>query len=362
MRCTPSADAGPPGPRAYTAPVAELKPVYLVCGDDDAKIDAWRLRVRRRAEEERGPGGLEMLRRPRDRARGGGHGAGQPHLRPGRALPARGRRRGAGRRATWSRSRRRWPTFRPDTVLVLIVRGKPLKALRDAVEKAGGEVRDCAAPKAWELPKWAVERARELGLQLDGEGGQGARVAGRHEPAAAVARAREDHRSRFIPPRTPERRTWSDWPRATTPPRPTTSPTLSWPATCARCLALAEELESHGERAGRLVFPVVRRLREVHRAVALLESGMPEQKVAGSLGRAALAGQEDDRAGPEGRPRGARARAGGLRRARGGPARRRRAPARRGHGLLARAPAPPPEPKQPARPAAHGWFQRPPPP
>ena len=49
-------------------------------------------------------------------------------------------------------------------------------------------------------------------------------------------------------------------------------------------LALAEELESHGERAGRLVFPVVRRLREVHRAVALLESGMPEQKVAGSLG------------------------------------------------------------------------------
>ena len=49
-------------------------------------------------------------------------------------------------------------------------------------------------------------------------------------------------------------------------------------------LALAEELEAHGERAGRLVFPVVRRLREVHRAVALIESGMPEQKVAGALG------------------------------------------------------------------------------
>ena len=39
--------------------MAKLKPAYLVCGDDDAKIDAWRLRVRRRAEEERGPGGLE---------------------------------------------------------------------------------------------------------------------------------------------------------------------------------------------------------------------------------------------------------------------------------------------------------------
>jgi hypothetical protein len=31
--------------------VADLKPVYLVCGDDDVKIDAWRARVKRRAEE-----------------------------------------------------------------------------------------------------------------------------------------------------------------------------------------------------------------------------------------------------------------------------------------------------------------------
>ena len=48
-------------------------------------------------------------------------------------------------------------------------------------------------------------------------------------------------------------------------------------------LSLAEELESHGERPGRLVFPIMRRLREVHRAAALLESGMPEQKVTEAL-------------------------------------------------------------------------------
>src|SRR5918996_3447113 len=41
--------------------MAELKPVYLVCGDDDAKIDSWRRRLRRRAEEELGPGGLETF-------------------------------------------------------------------------------------------------------------------------------------------------------------------------------------------------------------------------------------------------------------------------------------------------------------
>ena len=41
--------------------MADLKPAYLVCGDDDAKIDAWRPRVRSRAEEDRGPGGLETF-------------------------------------------------------------------------------------------------------------------------------------------------------------------------------------------------------------------------------------------------------------------------------------------------------------
>jgi DNA polymerase III delta subunit len=48
-------------------------------------------------------------------------------------------------------------------------------------------------------------------------------------------------------------------------------------------LALAEQLEAHGERPGRLVWPVVRRLREVHRAAALLDSGMPDTKVSEAL-------------------------------------------------------------------------------
>ena len=34
------------------APMAELKPAYLIHGDDDAKIDAWRKRIRARAERE----------------------------------------------------------------------------------------------------------------------------------------------------------------------------------------------------------------------------------------------------------------------------------------------------------------------
>ena len=41
--------------------MSDLKPAYLVSGDDDAKIDAWRARVRRRAQDEHGPGGIELF-------------------------------------------------------------------------------------------------------------------------------------------------------------------------------------------------------------------------------------------------------------------------------------------------------------
>ena len=39
--------------------MAELKPAYLIHGDDQSKLAEWRTRVRRRAEADRGPGGLE---------------------------------------------------------------------------------------------------------------------------------------------------------------------------------------------------------------------------------------------------------------------------------------------------------------
>ena len=57
----------------------------------------------------------------------------------------------------------------PDTVLVLIARGKPPAKLAKAVEQAGGEARDYGAPKPWELPKWVIDRAREEGLAMDPE-------------------------------------------------------------------------------------------------------------------------------------------------------------------------------------------------
>ena len=172
--------------------------------------------------------------------------------RPCRASPARWSRRSPASPSTRARATCSWTTrgpgrrgssapleaaladVPPDTVLVLLVRGKPLKALRDAVEKAGGDVRDCAAPKPWELPKWAVERGRELGPAARQGGRQGARVTRvGPEPAAALARAREA--GDRAPSRRERRRggRGARSPPATPPRRPTTWPTPSWPATCA---------------------------------------------------------------------------------------------------------------------------------
>jgi DNA polymerase-3 subunit delta len=139
------------------------------------------------------------------------------------------------------------------------------------------------APKPWELPRWAAERARELGLQLDSEaakelvsvvGSSQQRLARELEKLAIAlhpqARAGVDDVERLA--------TGDNAPQSYDLADALVAGDLR------ACLALAEELESLGERAGRLVFPLSRRLREVHRAAALLESGVPEQKVAGALG------------------------------------------------------------------------------
>src|SRR2546423_165597 len=79
----------------------------------------------------------------------------------------------------------------PDTVLVLIARGKASARLAKAVEKAGGELREYEPPKPWQLPKWTAERAREEGLQLDGDAAK--RLV---EGAWIAAVAREAHTGR----------------------------------------------------------------------------------------------------------------------------------------------------------------------
>ena len=48
-------------------------------------------------------------------------------------------------------------------------------------------------------------------------------------------------------------------------------------------LGLAERLTGGDDRPSKLIFPIVRRLRDVHRAAELLDAGVPESKVAGAM-------------------------------------------------------------------------------
>jgi len=261
--------------------VADVKPAYLVCGDDDAKIDAWRTRVRRRADQERGPGGLELFdARESDPA----------EVAAALALLSfdPGTRYvlvddvGSWKAGELDALTSALAALPPDTVLVLIVRGKAQKQLAKAVEGAGGEIREYAAPKPWELPKWCVAHAAELGLQLDSQAAK--------ELVARVGQSQQ-RLSREL-----EKLALAVHPRASV----TTADveTLAAADTAPKAyeladalvagdmratFALAEELEFHGERPGGLAFPIVRRLREVHRASTLLERGMPDQKVAEAL-------------------------------------------------------------------------------
>ena len=258
-----------------------LKPAYLVCGDDDAKIDAWRARVRRRAEEERGPGGLETFEA----------GSSEPDEV---ALSLAALTFDPGTRYVLVDDAGAWKASQlgpleavlanmpPESVLVLVVRGKALKQLCKAVEKAGGEVREYAAPKPWELPKWTIERGRELGLEVDGEAakqlvalvGAGQQRISRELEKLALA----VHPGTRVTIADVELLAASD-----TAPQAYDLADALVAGDLRATLALAEQLESHGERPGRLVFPVVRRLREVHRAASLLDRGMPESKVGEAL-------------------------------------------------------------------------------
>jgi DNA polymerase III subunit delta len=261
--------------------VAELKPAYLVCGDDNAKIDAWRARVRRRAEEERGPGGLETFD-----ARS---------AEPGEVVAALtaltfdpGTRYvlvdevGAWKAAQLEPLTAILADMPPEAVLVAIVRGKALKQLAKAVEGAGGEVREYPAPKPWELPKWIAGRGQELGLQVDQEAAK--------ELVSLVGVSQQQLSRELekiglaIHPRTNVTLADVDELAAhDTAPQAYDLADALVAGDLKATLALAEQLESHGERPGRLVYPVVRRLREVHRAASLLDQGIPESKVGEAL-------------------------------------------------------------------------------
>jgi DNA polymerase III subunit delta len=275
-----------------------IKPAYLIAGDDEAKIDATLRRLRARAETEGGPGALESF--------GPTVGAGVPDIDgliaaiPAMSLTADRRylladhiERVAPKQL--SALAEALGALPPELSVVLVerppagrerpnrARASARKALVAAVEAAGGETIQFAAPSARDLPRHLVAEARKRGFELDADAASllAARMEGRLQRLA-------NELDRLAVWAGPEGRVGADDLAAMV---ADTSEEASWTLADAlvegdpsHALAAAERLTGQGETATGLVWQAAKRLRLAERARELLDAGRPAKEVEGELG------------------------------------------------------------------------------
>jgi DNA polymerase-3 subunit delta len=265
--------------------MAEMRPLYLISGDDTAKIDATRARLRARAEREGGAAALEVF--------DGGSGGAPDHEAFLAAIPA----------MSLTQSRRyllvdgveRWRDRQleavaaslrdipPELSIVLIARGKVPGKLQRAAEEAGAEAHRFEAPKARQMPSLLVGEARRLGYSL--------------EPAAArILVERMGPNPVRLQQEVERLALWAgeggevgaadlDAMIADT------SETAVWSLSDAvveqdpaKALRIAERLIWQGESVTGLVYGLASRLRKACAAASQLEQGVPPKQVESNLG------------------------------------------------------------------------------
>ncbi|HXB15184.1 MAG TPA: DNA polymerase III subunit delta [Solirubrobacteraceae bacterium] len=148
--------------------MAELKPVYLIHGDDHGAVGERRAGLRALAE---GDGGAELLEGEQASPEGAAAALAAMTLAVGRRVmivEGAERWRGADVETHLAPALAEVP---PDTTIAIFAReearAKAPQVLHDAVKKAGGQVVPQMTVKPWELPKWVREQAARMGLALD---------------------------------------------------------------------------------------------------------------------------------------------------------------------------------------------------
>jgi DNA polymerase III subunit delta len=152
--------------------VPDLKPVYLIHGDDHGAVAERRAGLRALGESQQGGGAsVELLE-------------GEAASPAGVADALAAMTLSIGRRVIIVEGVERWrqadvethltgaiAQMPPDTTLALFAReearAKAPAELHDAVKRAGGQIVAQMTVKPWELAKWARERATRMGLSLD---------------------------------------------------------------------------------------------------------------------------------------------------------------------------------------------------
>lgn len=278
--------------------MAELKPVYLITGDDDAKIDSAIARLRERAEREGGPGALESF--------SPATGDAPPDLDgllaavPALSLVAQQRylladrldRLNAKQVAALAEPIAALP---PDLTIVLVERAdggrdrpskaktEARKALLAAVKKAGGETLSFDAPKARDLPRHLVKEAARRGFSLDREaaellvarmGGRTTRLSNELDRLALWAGSGGSVALADLEAMIAD-----------------TSEEVAWTLSDAvvdrdpgTAILAAERLTGQGETVTALVWQISKRLRGAHQAASGLAAGRSPADVERSLG------------------------------------------------------------------------------
>jgi DNA polymerase-3 subunit delta len=152
--------------------VPAFKPAYLIHGDDHGRIAERRARLRALAEAESGPQGIEVIE-------------GDAATPEAVAAALNAMTFALGRRFIVVDGVERWrdkdvesveaalKAPPPDTTIAFFARedsrSKAPARLHELVRKAGGDISAEATVKPWELPKWVIAQARELGLQLEAD-------------------------------------------------------------------------------------------------------------------------------------------------------------------------------------------------
>jgi DNA polymerase-3 subunit delta len=261
--------------------VPTFKPTYLIHGDDHGRIGERRARLRVLAEHESGAQGVELLE-------------GDAATPDAAAAALNTMTFAIGRRFIIVDGVERWKekeldaleaalaSIEPETTIAFFAREegrtKLPARLTAAVKKAGGHIEAEETVKPWELPKWVLERAREMGLALEPEA---ARALVQHVGERQQRLLRELEKLALevgpsgrvdveeiesLTAPSAERKAWA-----------LADALVAGEARAATSVYLA--LRGQGERVPGLLYWIAQRLRTAHDIAQALESGEPAAQI-----------------------------------------------------------------------------------
>ncbi|MEX0992612.1 MAG: DNA polymerase III subunit delta [Solirubrobacterales bacterium] len=268
--------------------MADLKPAYLIHGDDEVKLDAWRTRLRARALTEAPEATLEVLTDDRLTVDALVAATTAMTLGTGRIyVLADGVEKF--RDADMKQLAVAIGNLSTDITVVLIASGEakngkgPAPAtLAKAVERAGGEVHLCAASTDGRLTSWVAGRADTLGLLISRE-------------AVELLIARVGDRQRSLMRELEKLATYASDGNRIEPDdieavcgvnvegRAYDLATAIIAGDRRRALQLVEQVKASGEEPMRILFPLKSKFVDTRTAWAMLEEGRTPQDVQARL-------------------------------------------------------------------------------